>query len=646
MTNNKSTKRALLSAVLSMIICVSMLIGTTFAWFTDNTSTAVNSVQAGTLDIELQYQKEDGSWANAEGITLGFKKNASTPVGEQVLWEPGCTYELPAVKVVNKGTLAVKYKIVINGIDGDAKLNEVIDWTYNNAALQSEGSLLAGKETEAITIKGHMQEAAGNEYQGLTIDGIGITVYATQLAHEYDSFGNQYDDGADYDGEISNAYSLEAALTNGGTYKLISNIALDKTLTVTEDAAVNIDLNKKTVTGNIEINGGELTVNNGAIVNDNADVSGIQNNGGTLVLNDVDISSARHGVRVEGGNVTINGGIYKVDPNSKKTLHALNVSDGATVTINGGTFIGPKGTMADSGAAVNVQAGSTVIIKGGNFSKGLNNTLASKGTLTVCGGTFDQDPSAYVATGYKAAALNGVYIVVSNDSAVATDNTELKDALSSGTTDVVLGTGTYTIPASAQNKTLTITGTKDTIINIQKVDTNAGGADMTFKGVTIQGQTNGNYAGWGNGANVHFVDCTINGKISLYGKVASFENCVFNNQHDYAIWTWGGEDVDFIGCTFNSGGKALLVYGEYRTADINIKDCEFNDDGTLDTAKAAVEIGSDRATDNYNITISNITVNGFAVNSEGLSTNSKIWANKNSMPKDRLNVVIDGVDVY
>ena len=194
MTNSKNTRRALLGAVLSLIICVSMLVGTTFAWFTDTASTTVNSIQSGTLDIELQYQKADGSWANAEGITLSFKKAANAPADEQILWEPGCTYELPAVKVVNKGNLAVKYEIAISGIDGDAKLNEVIDWTYNGEAdLTASGSLLANAESSPITIKGHMQETAGNEYQNLTIDGIAITVFATQLAHEYDSFGNQYD---------------------------------------------------------------------------------------------------------------------------------------------------------------------------------------------------------------------------------------------------------------------------------------------------------------------------------------------------------------------------------------------------------------------------------------------------------------------
>ena len=74
-------------------------------------------------------------------------------------------------------------------------------------------------------------------------------------------------------------------------------------------------------------------------------------------------------------------------------------------------------------------------------------------------------------------------------------------------------------------------------------------------------------------------------------------------------------------------------------------DCTFNDNNTLETNKAAIEIGDDYDAV-YNLTVNNVTVNGFAVNPEGTSTGSKIWANKKSMDTDHLNVVIDGVDVY
>ena len=216
MNNKRATKRALLTSVMALVMCVVMLVGTTFAWFTDTASTGVNKIQAGNLDIELEMQvTENGEtkWVKAEGETLQFKKAAGHE-SEEVLWEPGCRYELPALRIVNKGNLALKYKITVNGVTGDAKLLEAIDFTAkmgaddgialdnlkgailpSGAATASAGEVVG--ETAPITIKGVMKTTAGNEYQGLSIDGIGITVVATQYTYEYDSIDNTYDANAD-----------------------------------------------------------------------------------------------------------------------------------------------------------------------------------------------------------------------------------------------------------------------------------------------------------------------------------------------------------------------------------------------------------------------------------------------------------------
>ena len=196
MSNTKLTKHALIVSIMAMLLCVAMLVGTTFAWFTDTASTAVNKIQAGTLDIQLLA--EDGT--SLEGATLAWQKAAGHE-NEEVLWEPGCTYNLQPIVIKNNGNLALKYKIVITGIQGDAKLNEAIEWTITNTsattALDADHSLAAG-DSDTLTISGHMKEAAGNEYQGLSIDGIGITVYATQYTYENDSNGNTYDQNATY----------------------------------------------------------------------------------------------------------------------------------------------------------------------------------------------------------------------------------------------------------------------------------------------------------------------------------------------------------------------------------------------------------------------------------------------------------------
>ena len=197
--NKKATKRALLTSVMALVMCVVMLVGTTFAWFTDTASTAVNKIQAGNLDVALEMKDSEGKWVSAEGQTLQFKKAADAPADEKVLWEPGCTYELPQLRIVNKGNLALKYKVAITGIKGDAKLNEAIEWTIGDIGSTGEYAKLAVDESKEFTISGKMKTEAGNEYQGLSIDGIGITVYATQDTVEYDSFNNTYDENAGKD---------------------------------------------------------------------------------------------------------------------------------------------------------------------------------------------------------------------------------------------------------------------------------------------------------------------------------------------------------------------------------------------------------------------------------------------------------------
>ena len=166
------------------------------------------------------------------------------------------------------------------------------------------------------------------------------------------------------------------------------------------------------------------------------------------------------------------------------------------------------------------------------------------------------------------------------------------------------------------------------------------GSSFTFENLTIQ-------AGEGSFDGIVcneliFKDCTIKGKLTLFGK-ATFINCVFDNTMDnqYSIWTWGGTDVTFENCTFNTNGKAILLYGGAdgkNPTNLVVNNCIFNDRNNGSAGKAAIEIGNDyNAT--YTLTINNATVNGFAA---GKNTGSKLWANKNSMDAAHLTVTIDG----
>ena len=268
MTSSKSTKRALISSTLALLMCVAMLIGTTFAWFTDTASTAVNKIQSGKLDVALEMSTDGTNWETAEGKTLTFK-TADNRAADQILWEPGCTYELPKLRVVNKGNLALKYKIQITGIQGDAKLNEVIDWTINDAAINlTEKHLLAGQTGAAFTIKGHMQESAGNDYRNLTIDGIGITVVATQDTVEKDSNDDQYDRNAEYP-SITTGATLNEVFGNANIDFGYGNTSTESVTLDGKGVAVVSDWTDAWVNSDTTIKG--VTFKNGAVFSAKAD---------------------------------------------------------------------------------------------------------------------------------------------------------------------------------------------------------------------------------------------------------------------------------------------------------------------------------------------------------------------------------------
>lgn len=207
MTKTKSTKRALLLSALSLLMCVSMLVGSTFAWFTDEAKTAGNIIQTGKLDVVLEKYTGQAptGWENVEGQVLNFQTHAnSTVAAENILWEPGCTYVLEHVRVRNAGNLALKFEIALANATGDTELLNVLEFTYtqfdgNNNVIAAgtfdyiKGELIPGASTGSIMIAAHMKEDAGNEYQNKKIEGVGLVVTAQQLPYEYDTLGNQYD---------------------------------------------------------------------------------------------------------------------------------------------------------------------------------------------------------------------------------------------------------------------------------------------------------------------------------------------------------------------------------------------------------------------------------------------------------------------
>ena len=250
--NQKATKRALLTSVMALVMCVVMLVGTTFAWFTDTASTGVNKIQAGNLDVELlMYKKNTDESYDYVNISKDkdpiFGSETSTVAQDNnlnTLWEPGKT-QVAYLAIKNEGNLALKYKValnVTNPVDGkdlykvmqyaivpDAKLDSapvhsapVQGWTTGSSVtvgqqpVSGEVSLGVGA-THYFALLVHMDELAGNNYQNGKVD-FDLTVYATQDTVENDSFNNQYDKDATYltypAGVTSDSFPAAADYTN------------------------------------------------------------------------------------------------------------------------------------------------------------------------------------------------------------------------------------------------------------------------------------------------------------------------------------------------------------------------------------------------------------------------------------------------
>ena len=203
----KSKKSALLMSFTSLLLCFAMLAGSTFAWFTDTASTGVNKIVSGNLKVDIIRANSD---SHIE--TLSFTKAAGAE-GEDLFWEPGCRYLTEGFRIANKGNLALKWKAQVNkgttaANEKNADLLDVIDfYLVTKAADGTEtatvldeftGNLGKDAKSDVYYIKGVMQTTAGNDYQSLTLEGITITVYATQDTVENDSFDNKYDENAQY----------------------------------------------------------------------------------------------------------------------------------------------------------------------------------------------------------------------------------------------------------------------------------------------------------------------------------------------------------------------------------------------------------------------------------------------------------------
>ena len=455
MTSSKSTKRALLTSALALLMCVTMLVGATFAWFTDTASTGVNKIQAGNLNIELQMKDNNGNWVNAEGKTLPFLVNGKIPAeGTQILWEPGCTYYVPEVRVVNKGNLAVKFEYVNELLGVTGKLAEVLEPVFktpvdtNNEDINIEPEVLKpGEASPAWSFGYHMLETAGNEYQNATATGMCLTVVATQATYEKDSIDDQYDKDAEYPILVTTGDELQAIVSNATAPVniVLTNSITTNNFVIPADKDVTLDLNGRTVTNagsHTILNQGHLT-----LTDSSADKSGqiISLKGNTAALRNGDNAVCV----VEGGTISrdgANGNTWHVVENfGKMTFNGgkvvLKNGNGFAIT-NGWNYFDPGASTThavmeinaleldtDSSGIKNCRYGDltvndvtvtstgywalsndylgTAVINGGTLTSNSFKAVSNGAAMTVNGGTFDGTEGLFVQSYATSTVLNG-----------------------------------------------------------------------------------------------------------------------------------------------------------------------------------------------------------------------------------------------
>ncbi len=187
---NKHTKKALLMSMLSILLCLSMLVGSTFAWFTDTASTGVNTIVAGNLDVELEYSTDLNTWNSVEGKTDLFKK--------ETLWEPGHT-EVAYLRVRNAGSLAVDYDLYAfaaaetvgkNASNGDIRLSTALKFAVRQSDT-SPAAKLTRAEAQAAAENTANAYALNNKFEADNVLS-GITKYFTVIIYMPTSYGNDY----------------------------------------------------------------------------------------------------------------------------------------------------------------------------------------------------------------------------------------------------------------------------------------------------------------------------------------------------------------------------------------------------------------------------------------------------------------------
>ncbi len=467
--NKTHIKRALSVSLISLLLTVSMLVGTTYAYFTDKSSTDVNKIVSGNLDIAL-YK----GVASNGSVTYGTEVTEATKLfDDEALWEPG-RVEVAYIKIENKGNLALKYQLKINvsgetvgkNADGeDIRLSEILKYdavditpttlyeTRTEAidAVKNTAGMLVSKvipgemlpdDARYIALVVYMPEETGNEanYRGGAVPSVklGVTLVATQATYESDSFGDSYDEDAVYPDCVATVNKTEYtsfaqafnAAKDGDTVKLYGDIAISSTIPFNK--SIILDLNGHTLESKassypfLVYAGNEVTIKNGTVKTAYAALTQ-----GNLTLENTDLISSFSQA------ISPRGGVLTIDRDSSVTVTSASTSavsismignnNGANPVVNVYGRISSTGAYAIAGNGSKERWGTTInIYPGAELSSQLCGIFQPQvGEINIYGGTITALRSAVEI---RAGSLNiegGTLNATSSDFSFVANNSGL-----------------------------------------------------------------------------------------------------------------------------------------------------------------------------------------------------------------------------
>ncbi len=622
MKNQKTTKRALLMSALALLLCVSMLVGSTYAWFTDSVTSAGNIVKSGTLSVEMYWA--DGSKAVPASDSAEWIDASQGAIFNYEKWEPGYT-DAKHLRIANVGDLAFNYKLrfVANGTV--SALADVIDVYYFENAQQLAradlangtylgtvadvlgtdknisttvfGMLTANTEKE-ITLALKMQESAGNQYQGLSIGtDFSVELIATQAVYEEDSFDNTYD---------------------------------EKALSAEVPAALVRELKEKGISATAGIGGAaeELTLDTAYKFQPTQSFDDLMKSEYKYYICDFIVSADKD---VPAGSMAL-AGYYDAWCQYNNDNWVMMSNDGLDIPAGDEIYL-----VEALGATVHYKDICQYGNDGIGFLCGAKDLTGQNGgtTLTVklCLFETTADPNGSSTSYDKVQGVEPIVIgefkytfpEVEDNGYVVSDAASLKEALANGEKKIAIA-GAIELTEGMNASDVTFTGIGDNAAIHFNGHNIAGANEITYKNLELttvavsEGSERDGFHGgidYMGHAVANYIDCDITGVFSTYSDVVNATGCTFNyyvqdGEEYYGLFLYDTGVVNANDCTFMYGDRAIKIYSEGPAEyELNIKG------------------GQVVATEDYNVNKSIINVDSSAfksakINVEGLTIDSKL----------------------